>query len=90
MGNCISENKNEDIGMSTKASSMQATSANIDAITDDQLHAMSMDMNAGLKQKLILHFSCKDLPNLDKGSKSDTFCVLYQLKGKNKTKQILG
>lgn len=51
---------------------------------------MTMDMNAGLKQKIILNFSCKDLPNLDKGSKSDTFCVLYQLKGKQQTKQRLG
>jgi hypothetical protein len=69
---------------------MQATGANVDTITDAQIHAMTMDVNAGLKQKIILNFSCKDLPNLDKGSKSDTFCVLYQLKGKQQTKQRLG
>ena len=84
MGNCFEPD--EDIGMSNKANSMQATSANVDTITDDQIHAMTMDLNAGLKQKIILNFSCKDLPNLDKASKSDTFCVLYLLKGKRQQK----
>ena len=88
MGNCL--NANEDVGMSQNANSMQATSAGVDTITDAQILAMSTDTNAGLKQKIILNFSCKDLPNLDKGSKSDTFCVLWQLKGKQGTKQKLG
>jgi hypothetical protein len=88
MGNCLAAN--EDVGMSNKAGAMQATGANVDTITDDQIHAMTMDAAAGLKQKIILNFSCKDLPNLDKGSKSDTFCVLYQLKGKQQTKQKMG
>lgn len=41
MGTCFSSN--EDIGMSNKATLQRATTANIDAITDEQIHAFTMD-----------------------------------------------
>lgn len=78
----------EDKGM--KDVGMGATNASIDAISDGQLAAMSMDANAGLKQTIILNLSCQGLPNLDRASKSDTFAVLWFLKGAKNTKVKLG
>ena len=69
---------------------MKATGANIESISDEALAAATMDAMAGLKQKLILSFSCKDLPNMDKTSKSDCFIVLWYLKGKNLMKVKVG
>ena len=43
-----------------------------------------------LKQILLLTFACKKLPNMDVGSLTDPFCVLYHLKGKTKEKVRLG
>jgi len=34
----------------------------------------------------MLTFSCKNLPNLDVGSKTDPFCVVWELKGNRKTR----
>ena len=78
MGNCITEN--EDVGMTKKAHAQQATGANVNS-DEVALAALALDSQAGLKQKLILNFSCSGLPNLDKASKSDTFVVLWLLKG---------
>ena len=33
-----------------------------------------------LVQRLMLTISCQNLPNLDKKSKTDAFCVLYEIK----------
>lgn len=35
----------------------------------------------------MLTISCKDLPNLDKKSKSDAFCVIWELKKNQKQKR---
>ena len=45
-----------------------------------------MNLQDGLSQKLMLSFSCSDLPNLDKESKSDVFCVLWEQKGAQRKK----
>ena len=60
----------------------QAVGNNADGITDELLHS-SLD-GGGLKQTVSLTFSCADLPNLDSGSKTDPFLVLWQLNGKQK------
>ena len=39
-----------------------------------------------LKQKVGLTFECANLPNLDRGSKTDPFVVLWEMKGKQKSK----
>lgn len=38
--------------MSQKADSMTASKANVETITDNQIHAMTLDMNAGQKPAL--------------------------------------
>lgn len=40
-----------------------------------------MGSMGGLKTRLSLRFKCNNLPNLDKGSKTDAFIVLYLDKG---------
>ena len=70
--------------------SKKAVSANNDVIDDSALLAMQNDINASLKQRLILNFSLEGLPNLDKNSKTDAFIVLWYLKGKSMTKVKLG
>jgi len=37
-----------------------------------------------LKQKVGLTFSCVGLPNMDRGSKTDPFVVLWQMNGRQK------
>jgi hypothetical protein len=39
-----------------------------------------------LKQKVGLTFECSNLPNMDRGSKTDPFVVLWEMKGKQKHK----
>lgn len=78
MGNdCVKAN-NEDVGM-TKLS-QQSVGTNSNGISDDLLNAnLPSD---SLKQKVGLNFECSDLPNLDRGSKTDAFIVVWQLNGK--------
>ena len=35
----------------------------------------------------MLSFSCQNLPNLDKASKSDAFCVVWEIKGQQRQKK---
>jgi len=37
-------------------------------------------------QKLVLRFKCIQLPNMDRGSLTDAFCIVYQLKDNTKIK----
>lgn len=73
---------NEDVG--AEKLTQQAVGATSNEITDDQLDGLNL--GSGLSQKLILTFSCKDLPNLDVGSKTDPFCVLWELKRNQRVK----
>ena len=77
MGNdCVKAN--EDIGMNQLAKA--AVGADANAISDDVLNAnLPSD---SLKQKVGLNFECTDLPNLDVGSKTDAFIVVWQINGK--------
>jgi hypothetical protein len=43
---------------------------------------MALGLSGGLKTKIILTFEGINLPNLDKGSKSDAFLVLFASNGK--------
>ena len=90
MGNCISENTGpEDSGLSKKTEQMTAVGANIDEVRTEDIQALINQNQIALKQRLILNFQAEGLPNLDKDSTSDTFVVLYFLKG-GKMKQKLG
>ena len=83
MGNCCGGD--EDVGMARKAKDFNnATTANVESVSDEMLAALSGEK--GLKSSLILSFSAESLPNMDKKSKSDTFAVLYFLRGKDKKK----
>jgi len=75
MGNCCAQ---EDVGMSMSSKNRGAVGANIESISDETLSLMSSADS--LKQRLILSFELKDLPNMDKKSKTDSFCVLFFLK----------
>jgi hypothetical protein len=72
-----------------KREKMAAVTTNTNEF-DDAALAMQNDLNAGLKQRLILNFECSKLPNLDKSSKTDSFCVLWYMKGKAMIKVKLG
>lgn len=75
MGNdCVKANQ-EDIGMNSKQGTGASNQAAVGASIDDQiLSGAPMD---ALKQKVGLTFECQNLPNLDKGSKTDPFVVLW-------------
>jgi hypothetical protein len=76
MGNCLAAD--EDVGMAGLKAT--AVGQGADGITDELLSASLA--GGGLKQTVALTFSCKDLPNLDSGSKTDPFIVLWQLNGR--------
>ena len=44
----------------------------------DELLSASLP-NDSLKQKVGLTFECLNLPNLDFGSKTDAFCILWEI-----------
>ena len=80
MGNCITA---EDVGMST----MKNRAVDQGVGQDDVSDVLGfIDRNAGLKQRVGLTFSCSDLPNLDKHSKTDAFLVLWALKDSREEK----
>ena len=80
MGNCIADE--EDVGDNTDASMQKAVSQDVESIDDAALLG-ALGKSAGLKQKLILNMKCLNLPNMDKRSNTDAFCILWQMKGKN-------
>ena len=81
----------EDVGIKKSASQIKAVGANIKSISESELLAAFMGEESGLlKQVLMLSFSCVNLPNLDKESKSDCFAVLHFLRGKEQHKLKLG
>ena len=71
MGACFSSE--EDIGL--PAVKMAAVGNDSQGITDELLNS-SLN-GGGLKQTVALTFSCDNLPNLDSGSKTDPFLVLF-------------
>ena len=72
MGGCFSTD--EDVGLPAAADKMKAVGNSSEGITDDLLSSLD---GAGLKQTVGLTFSCANLPNLDSGSKTDPFLVLW-------------
>jgi len=68
--------------MNAKKGTGMASSAAVGASLDDQILGMT-DADS-LKQKVVLTFECSNLPNLDKGSKTDPFVVLFQKNGNQK------
>ena len=77
MGMCMSTD--EDVGVTS--STMKAIGTSNNSITDDMLKAMMPTHS--LSQSLGMNFSCSNLINMDKRSKSDPFLVLWELKPKN-------
>ena len=83
MGCCASS---EDTGMNTGWKDRQATGAGADVLTDADIAALATDLNAGLSQTMMLNFEGSDLPNLDSGSKTDAFAVLFDVTNGKKTR----
>jgi hypothetical protein len=75
MGNCCSNS--EDIGVSSKG--MMAVGTNTTEINDDALELALGQSELTLKTKVAVRFKCADLPNFDKKSKSDPYCILYMV-----------
>jgi len=61
---------------------------NIDDATLDL--ALSRNSMALLKQKVGITFKCSHLPNLDMGSRTDAFCVLYTTTTEIKNLNVAG
>lgn len=78
---CVKSSDKEDAG----ANQINRRAVGANQISDDQLD--QLNINNGLTQKLMLTFSCTNLPNLDKASKSDAFCVLWEKKGNQRQKK---
>ena len=75
----------EDQGMSKMA--QRGVGNNTQGISDDLLNAALP--HDTLKQKVGITIECTNLPNLDFGSKTDAFCVLWQI-NPNGQQQKLG
>ena len=83
MGNCIAETEDKGMGNMEK----KAVGANANEIDDNQLNQMLGQSGANsLKQKVALSFECINLANLDQKSKTDAFCVLWHLDGRQQKK----
>ena len=77
MGCCVESSHPEDVG--SKGIQQRAVGADMSNNEIDQL-----SFNDGLSQRLMLTISCETLPNLDKKSRTDPFCVIWQMKGSQK------
>ena len=71
MGNECTSGSNEDKGMK-KIASKTVSGGSYDA---DEIS----NPNDSLKQKVGITIECMNLPNLDSSSKTDAFCVLWQV-----------
>ena len=76
MGVCCNSDEQ---GISTRAQDQQAVGGIQSSQSSIDNQALMQSMNDGLKQRLILSFKCKDLPNTDKksGSKTDAYIALF-------------
>ena len=72
--------------MATGWQSRQATGAGADVLTDADIAALATDLNAGLSQTMMLNFEATGLPDLDTGSNTDPFVVLFEMKNGKKTR----
>ena len=82
MGSCIASSNSQERNISNQG--RMAVKPNQDHITSEILDmalANSNPMNS-LKSKVCLTFQAQNLPNLDKGSKSDPMLVLWQIDGR--------
>ena len=68
-----------------------AVGPNMNSISDQTINELaSLKGGAGLKQRVGLRFSCNNLPNLDVGSKTDPFVVLWDISKGRGIKPRLG
>ena len=66
-----------------------AVSANSNELNDEYLNAsLGMNTLASLKQKVGITISCKSLPNIDRRSKTDPFCVLWDISQSGKRTRV--
>lgn len=78
MGACISS---EEVAIG--AMGQKAVGGNMAGISDQDLEAALglANSQSALKSKVALSFQAEKLPNMDTGSKTDAFVVLYELQG---------
>ena len=74
----------EDKGVNEKA--MMAVGSNSTGINDETLD-LCLGQVGMLKQRVGLTFSCFDLPNLDRNSKTDAFIVLWKINNRGMKEQ---
>jgi len=84
MGFCCgsTSKKTEDIGH--RGNKAAGVSTIVRKIDDAALEVLST--NNILKQVLLLTIKCIDLPNMDKKSKTDSFCIMFMHKDNKKIK----
>lgn len=74
--------KSNDASEDKGAKNIQSRAVGGNNITNDQLDAIVF--GDGLVQRIMLSFKAINLPNLDKASKTDAYCVLWEMKGNQK------
>ena len=79
MGNTVALPEFPDTLLKKKKKSKMAVGLNSNEITDEILDFALKITNKGKRQMVALTFMCRNLPWLDEGSKSDAFCVLWQV-----------
>jgi hypothetical protein len=79
MGNICSPG--EDAGVESRGK-MAVGSSSTNEIDDEALDLALGENAMALKSKVSLRFKCTDLPNLDKRSRTDPFCILWQVNSK--------
>ena len=87
--NCLADDTGkayEDKGV--MKAGMGAVGSDANSVSDEYLD-LALKGGSALKQKVGLTFTCIDLPNLDRRSKTDAFVVLWRLKN-NGQKEKLG
>ena len=88
MGNCMETTDSssyEDKGVNEKA--MMAVGSNSTGINDETLD-LCLGQVGMLKQRVGLTFSCFDLPNLDRNSKTDAFIVLWKINNRGMKERV--
>lgn len=57
-------------------------------MTEEQFDMLDHLQDDDLVQKLMLRFNCNNLPNMDVGSLSDPFCVLWKVNSNGQKEKI--
>ena len=88
MGNICCGPSTTDDNWSKDAKFQKAIGGTNNSINDADLERLTNEMANSLKQKLILHFSCANLLNLDKKGKSDPFIIFSKMNTNNIKEKI--